>query len=218
MKLIIFIIFVSLSLFTSCSNDSDDASPTGTSNQPPVIQGIYAESDTVGRGQYCDLECVATDADGDSLTYSWWATSGTIISYGGERTAYWVAPNVDGQYWVGVIVNDGRAVDLDSVQLTVVPPNYPPAIPYDPQPTHGSLNNPTSLTLSWSCFDPDGDQIVYDFYFGGSPSTSLMQRDLVVAQFSLEDLNSGSWYYWKIVARDDHGNTRTGDTWNFKTQ
>lgn len=215
MKLLTFIIICSVALVIGCDNNSD--SPTSTSNHSPVIQGIYAESDTVGRGQTCDLECVATDADGDSLIYSWWVESGIIYPDG--RISVWVAPNLDGQYWISVIVNDGRAIDSDSVQFTVVLPNSPPATPYDPQPPHGSYNNPTSLTLSWSCFDPDGDEIKYDFYFGGTDfSTALMQSDLVEAQFTLDGLNSDVIYYWKIIARDDHGNTTSGYTWHFRTQ
>ena len=215
MKVLIILFVTVLFLTLGCQNSSDDSSPTGTSNHPPVIQCIYAESDTVGRGQSCDIECVATDADGDSLIYSWWAASGTF--YGSGRDVGWNAPNLDGQYWIKVIVNDGRAVDSDSVQLTVVPVNLPPAAPYDPQPPHGSYNNLTSLTLSWSCFDPDGDPIKYDFYFGGG-SVSLMQSDLTDAQFTLDGLNSFSEYLWRIVAKDDHGNSTSGPLWYFRTQ
>ena len=193
----------------------DSLQATVLANRPPVIRSLIANPTEVVHGASSTLTCTATDDDGDNLAYTWTPRSGTI--QGSGYSVRWEAPQVTGAFWVKVAVNDNFDSVADSVQLTVAPPNSPPARPYDSFPTDGEYNAPTSLTLTWRCIDPDGDPIKFDFYFGDSPP-SLIQRDLETASFRMENLNSGAYYYWKVVAHDDHGNTATSDTWYFHTQ
>jgi hypothetical protein len=194
---------------------SDSVRITVLANRPPVIRGLIANPTEVVYGGSSTLTCTATDDDNDNLTYTWTPHSGTI--QGSGSSVQWEAPNVTGVFWISVSVTDGFDSDIDSVQVNISPENSPPARPYDPYPINGTSSVPTTLTLTWRCVDPDGDPIKYDFYFGDSPP-SLIQRDLESPQFRLDNLNSGGWYYWKVVAHDDHGNTATSDTWYFVTQ
>ena len=63
-------------------------------NSYPVISSLQAEKDSVTPSGSCEVECVASDADGDSLIYAWSATAG-IFSGTGPVT-YWVAPDIPG--------------------------------------------------------------------------------------------------------------------------
>jgi hypothetical protein len=52
--------------------------------------------------------------------------------------------------------------------LTVTEENSAPTAPNTPFPISGSVDQELSLTLSWESVDPDGDQLVFDVYFGTS--------------------------------------------------
>lgn len=195
-------------------SDSDSIQVFIAPNRPPTISNLIANPMEVVHGGSSTLTCTASDDDGDNLSYTWTAQSGSFRGSG--TSVLWEAPATSGVYWIKVAVDDGYDVDTDSVQLTVVPPNLPPARPYDPFPTNGESNAPTSLTLTWRCVDPDGDPITYDFYFGDYPP-SLILRGLQTAQHQMDDLSSAVIYYWKIAAHDNHGNTSVSDTWHFST-
>ncbi len=219
MKLFRIFILVGIILFIGCSEDSDSNNPTGTTNHAPEIRSLTANNTDVGRQETTSITCVATDSDGDSLTYFWRASSGSIGGYDqAGATEQWRAPNTNGNYWITVTVSDGREVDIDSLELTVIPPNEPPAAPWDPTPPNGSVDNDRPVTLTWKCSDVDGDPITYDIYFGTSNPSSIIARDLDTTLYILDDLSTGALYYWRIVARDDHGNTVQGPSWYFRTQ
>ncbi len=71
------------------------------------------------------------------------------------------------------------------------------------------------LTLNWSSNDPDGDELVYDVYFGREPR--LDEKDLIirgthetmVAVSLLKSLDYSTKYYWKVVAKDAYGGEST---------
>lgn len=216
-SLIIFVFAGFCALFLGCNDNSNNSSSTQTSNDAPIIHSLSSNPVNVGRQEYTDLTCVATDSDGDSLTYFWQATSGSIS--GNDATVRWRAPNIDGHYWVAVTVSDSREVDKDSLELTVYPPNAPPSTPFDPRPGNGERDvTAASVNFSWRCIDADGDSITYDFYFGGYPSGSLIQRDLDGESFQVEELNANTTYYWGVRARDDRGAESSRTVWEFCTQ
>ena len=78
-------------------------------------------------------------------------------------------------------------------------------------------------SFSWTCTDPDGDNITYEFKYklGG-----LFEDWNTIAtpnnSYDLTDLIYGEDYYWKVFAYDEHGeltqshaNTQSG--WKFST-
>jgi hypothetical protein len=73
-----------------------------------------------------DLSCVATDFDGDPLSYAWSATGGEILEEGPD--VVWVAPDAEGLYRIFVAIDDGRG-GTDEVSLSLaVRFNTPPEI------------------------------------------------------------------------------------------
>ena len=60
-------------------------------NRPPIIHNMIAEWKAIERSKTGKLKCMAEDADGDELTYSWTANRGAISGDG--PNASWVAPN-----------------------------------------------------------------------------------------------------------------------------
>jgi hypothetical protein len=88
-------------LITGCGDDGG-----GPSNSKPVIQSLSAAMDTVDTSGSCTINCVASDADGDSLSYQWHAGLGVIAGSG--PSVVWTAPDIAGACTVSVTVSDDR--------------------------------------------------------------------------------------------------------------
>jgi hypothetical protein len=87
-------------------------------NQPPVISSITAEPQSVPPGGSSTITVVASDPDGDPLSYSWSASGGSISGSGAQVT--WTAPGVAGTYTVTATVSDGKGgSDSASVSISV---------------------------------------------------------------------------------------------------
>jgi hypothetical protein len=87
-------------------------------NTPPSITSLTPSTTELAPGDSCTIGCVASDADGDSLSFAWTATGGTITGAG--NSASWEAPLAEGTYTISVTVSDGNGgSDSDSVDITV---------------------------------------------------------------------------------------------------
>ncbi len=185
MKSFAILLLIGLVLTVGCSKDSNDNGPTGTVNHPPVIQSINASPQEVARNHSASIVCVATDADRDTLTYAWSTRFGSVSADGAE--ADWQAPAEAGTYWVKVIVNDGVALDVDSVQVTVAP-NRPPVIESlsssSPDVGHGG-----TITITCAASDPDNDVLRYTW----TPSAGSIQGSGASVSWRAPQ-NSGN--YW----------------------
>ncbi len=96
--------------------------------------------------------------------------------------------------------------------------NHSPNTPAEPTPANGAKGCPITQDIRWSGGDPDvGDSVVYDVYFGDSISPSLVSAGQLGTIYDPGTLNNNTVYYWKIVARDNHGESAIGEVWSFET-
>jgi hypothetical protein len=87
-------------------------------NIPPVITSLTPSTTNLPPEGSCTIGCVASDADGDTLTYNWSATGGTVVGTG--NSVSWEAPAAEGTYTVSVEVSDGHGGTVsDSVDIVV---------------------------------------------------------------------------------------------------
>lgn len=87
-------------------------------NDAPVISKLNARPGKIDLGAISELTCTATDADGDTLSYTWRAAFGVLSGEG--KTVNWTAPRVEGNYQVICIVSDGRGGEaVDSIAIVV---------------------------------------------------------------------------------------------------
>ena len=87
-------------------------------NHPPTIESLTPEWSSVRKAATPTIECVASDPDGDKLTYTWSADGGNFSGEG--STVTWVAPNAYGNYTITVTVTDGRGGEAsESTKITV---------------------------------------------------------------------------------------------------
>jgi hypothetical protein len=100
---------------------------------------------------------------------------------------------------------------FDNVVVTDVCPT--PGTPSNPSPSDGAAGVDTTQTLSWaSCADANS----YDVYFG-TTTNPLFVGNVIGTSFSLPTLNPNTTYYWKIVAKNNCGNSTKGPVWRFTT-
>ena len=93
--------------------------------------------------------------------------------------------------------------------------NRAPIDSHSPSPGEDAVVFATDITLNWSCTDPDGDDLTYDIYFGDSPNPSLVESGVVTNSYSLEAMERGQTYYWKVVAHDGRGGVSESPEWSF---
>ena len=101
------------------------APASSSANLPPhFLKGPSAASQTIPASQSTNISVEASDLDGDPLTYTWTAESGSITGSG--ATVLYTPPAVSETTWftVSVTVSDGRggsATNSTYVQVTQAP-------------------------------------------------------------------------------------------------
>ena len=176
-------------------------------NEPP---GVTASCDpcTVARGGKVRLKAMATDPDGDPLTYAWSAPAGSF-SRANEAVARWTAPAEPGSVTIRVEVSDGRSGSA-SASVTVDVFNSPPAFG---QPTHDfelpenldGRESPVELGAV-AAEDPDGDPLTYEIVSGDRQRFALGARDGAVRYIGPgEDFETEpNRYELTVRARDEY--------------
>ena len=100
--------------------------PDPEENSPPVISSLTANPESVDVNGTSTITAVATDPDGDALTYTWVAAGGSIESQSGN-TVEWKAPDEAGSCTVTVFVSDGvNPAVSKAVSISVAGSSEPP--------------------------------------------------------------------------------------------
>ncbi len=190
-------------------------------NDPPVADAGGPYNITVNETYVFDASA-SYDPDGGIVLYQWdWTGDG---SFDANNTAPTIPYSYDaiGNYTLVLRVSD--VFGFSDTQTTYVlvnppPPNQAPEVPYDPYPEDGATNiTYESPNLSWTCEDPEGDDVTFCVYVGlAADSLSRVSNNQSSSSYSLDSLTHLTTYYWKIVAFDDGGRRRDGLIWSFTT-
>ncbi|PKP60234.1 hypothetical protein CVT91_05440 [Candidatus Atribacteria bacterium HGW-Atribacteria-1] len=133
LKLAILALFITtLVIFSGC------AGTTPTINHSPTIGSLTANPPSpIEVNQSTTITCYASDQDGDTLTYAWTKTGGTITGSGSAIT--WTAPAVVGTYTITCTVSDGELTATQSLTIEVST--------LEPEILQGTVNGSVSNTL-----------------------------------------------------------------------
>lgn len=132
---------------------------TMLANHRPAIAGLEAREKVVPNGK-CEIVCIASDRDGDTLSYNWSASGGNISGTG--AAVNWTAPESLGSYNVTVTVTDGRGAEV-AKQITIeVRANRAPTISSLAADADWTLPSGT-LQMTCTASDPDGDELTYEW-------------------------------------------------------
>jgi hypothetical protein len=116
-----------------------------------------------------------------------------------------------------------KIVARDMYSFTTIGPiwdfttrNEQPNLPNTPIPVNGSIGQPISVDLSWSCSDNNAsDTLQYDIYFGKTSNPPVVKVNNSSKTYLITGLDYDETYYWRILAKDNHGATTLGPVWSF---
>ena len=109
----------------------------------------------------------------------------------------------------------GRTNSINRIQLAF-PNTSAPLAPTLLAPANGSWAF-TNDILSWTPTLGGGDPTAYDVYFGTSSNNLNLVSSNQTATTYAPTLVAGNIYYWKVVARNEFGDSPPSDIWSFKT-
>ncbi len=167
-----------------------------------------------------------------------WASSGNADSYdvyfgtdptpgpgdfrGSTSDSNWALPTLHYStqyYWRIVAKNDcGNSYEGPTWEFTTRSDPCPAiGATGSPNPTNGETGVSVTADLSWAS-SSNADR--YDVYFGtdSTPDAGEWLGNTAGSDWSLPTLDHSTIYYWKIVAKNDCGNSNEGPTWEFTTR
>jgi hypothetical protein len=186
-------------------------------NRPPVLAGLLDQA--VSEGQFLDFWLIASDPDGNNVTY----TAGpmprgsTLNVNTGEF--FWM-PDYDqaGDYILTVTATDDGYPQLSSagtIMITVLNVNRPPAITAF-SATPSSLNTGGTVNFSVTAHDPDGDTTIagydWDFKGDGTWDQHTLEGSVQVPNPSCDGYTLNGIYTARVRAVDDGGLTAEATT------
>ncbi len=161
-------------------DDGDGSGGGGTpANRPPTVTAS-CDPCTVAPGGQVRLRAVASDPDGDALTYAWGAPLGDFTGAAGGASARWRAPPDIGKVVIRVRVSDGQG-GTASATVTVRVVNAPPVFGAPAYTFRLSEGVPGRVELgSVSAEDPEGALVTYALTKGGDDRFEVDARGGVV--------------------------------------
>ena len=215
-------------LFTGCGKEE-----TNSKNHLPVaayrVETDQGDLDTC-RGDIntifrFDASMVSDEEDPlELLEIRWdWTNNGVYdTEYSTTKTAthQYTEP---GLYFPVLKVRDTKGM-VDSIKRMVVVvmldslSNLPPHKPeYITPGDWGKYIQPTNI-FTWSCTDPEGDNLTFDLWLGKKATNLLpVKTNISTFETTLDILEYKQDYFWQIYARDVAGNYTAGDIWRFAT-
>ena len=137
---------------------------TAVPNHPPIITSLKAEPEAILLSASCQIECIASDEDGEELSYEWSVSKGDINGDGASVT--WTAPDSEGIYNVVVKVTDDRGGEVSDSIAIPVSINHPPTITGLIADADW-VSPSSSRQVKCDAEDPDGDELSYEWTASG---------------------------------------------------
>lgn len=170
---------------------------TVLANHQPAIDRLEAPEMVIPSGTR-QIVCIASDRDGDALSYNWSASGGNISGTG--AAVNWTAPDSLGSYNITVAVTDGRSEEVTKQVAIEVRRNRAPTISSLVADADWTLPSGT-VRVTCTASDPDGDKLTYEWTATGGtiPGTGAAVNWTAPQGVSI--------YNVTVVVRDGHGSS-----------
>ncbi|MFN4182266.1 MAG: PKD domain-containing protein, partial [bacterium] len=140
-------------------------------NRPPrILTDASASPSTISDGETTRLTVVATDEDGDEISYQWEQVEPSQpkggFSSAQADTTDWRAPEVsaDTIFTLRVTVKDTQGASaVSQVPVTVLAQSDPPFFTSPIQASRTTVPETETVNLSFTAVDPDGDPLSYEW-------------------------------------------------------
>ena len=93
-----------------------DSTKPAVENRPPVIRDVVITPSSVVLGDVSRVVALASDPDGDEVTYVWTMQGGSLTDTT-LGTTTWTAPDTAGSFWLWVSVSDEEFTVRDSARV-----------------------------------------------------------------------------------------------------
>ncbi|MFW9991144.1 MAG: CARDB domain-containing protein, partial [Candidatus Odinarchaeota archaeon] len=179
---------------------------------PPTVTVTYPNKTTTLYGTVT-VSWTASDPNGDSLTYDlyYWDSSSWVPLVAGLTTTSfsWNTATVpDGSgYRIRVVASDGIfTVEDESDDWFSIDQNTPqPPIVTIISPNGGeTFIGGSTVTISWTASDPNGDSLTYDVYYKDASFWNLIAPGVTGTSYAWDTtgLPGGTTYKVRVVASD----------------
>jgi len=218
--------FQEIPMVSVASHFNADASCACVGNSPPVPPTNPSPFDGENAvSTLTSLSWFGFDVDDNISEYDlYFGTTPTppLVAAGLTTAGYTPAAPLAGltQHYWRVVARDDKGLEAASPTWTFTTraSNSAPHAPQVISPANGATGILVEAVLRWISSDMDGDVLVYDLYFGASPTPPLVATALNDPEYTVGPLNFATTYYWRIVARDTGGLETSGAVWSFETR
>jgi hypothetical protein len=198
----------------------------GTSNICDSIGDIYVSGNNVVSFWYNSDDCSSPSThtiyalrdNGASYDYLWekdFGQQGGQTAFGPGATLYTISSTLAGNTIYAL--SEGAVGDPDGGGMGFTD-NATPAMPFNPSPIDEANNIGSTVTLSWSCTDPENHSLKYSLFVGESGYDMVpVATEFTSTSYQLTGLKPGTGYAWKIIATDGQAISE-GPTWVFATK
>ena len=190
-----------------------------TNTTPEIKKLIFPENKQIKVPIKTKFKWEGFDKDNDNLVYYVYLgekSSNLNLVARTEFEELEISLKPDTKYFWKVIVEDekGAISESEIYSFTTV---FKPSVPINTGIEDGMKNLPLNVSISWKSEDKDSEIIYYDLYFGKKDNLGLIAEDFKDTNYSLKNLEPGTTYYWKVIAKDETGLKSESPIWSFST-
>ncbi|MCX6640574.1 MAG: hypothetical protein NTW14_08855 [bacterium] len=137
----------------------------------------------------------------------------------GDTLTIRISAQLDSLVWSGETNIILEAGSMQNATVSLNAENRFPNTSSDPHPVNGAVSVDTSqVFLMWTGGDPDpGDTVMYQVNWGTTLSLDSSSTWLPFNEYFLNNLSSGTHYFWRVTAQDNFGAITPGPIWEFFT-
>lgn len=169
-------------------------------NRAPTVNAGLDGS--VNERALATLSGSASDADNDSLTFTWVQTAGTPVALSNATSAVatFIAPEtVTGETLTfRLTVSDGSALASDTVDVQVTPVNRAPVV----TASSASANERSTASITATGVDPDGDALTYTWSHVSGPQVSLQNANTATVSFETGEVTADTVITVRVTVSD----------------